>query len=130
VVVIWEALDYVCTERLQLNLMRTGEILAQHGELRWSPHLAAQLAAISISSVKRHLPLTPITHCRRQPRAPENRHQREIPAYCIARDIADPGHHEMDLVHHCGVATTGEYVYTVSFSTPMSCAFWSKTTRR
>ena len=111
--VIWEALDYVCAERLQPNLVSTGELLVQHGELHWSPRLAAQLAKISISSVQRHLPPVPVTHRRRKPRAPENRHQRVIPAYCIARDIADPGHLEMDLVHHCGAITEGEYVYTL-----------------
>lgn len=111
--VIWEALDYVCAERLQPSLVRTGELLAQHGELQWSPQLAAQLATISVSSVQRHLPPAPITHRRRKPRTPENRHQRELPAYCIARDIAEPGHLEMDLVHHCGAVTEGEYVYTL-----------------
>jgi transposase InsO family protein len=111
--VIWEALDYVCAERLQPNLVSTGELLVQHGELHWSPRLGAQLAKISISSVQRHLPPVPGTHRRRKPRAPENRHQRVIPAYCIARDIADPGHLEMDLVHHCGEITEGEYVYTL-----------------
>ena len=113
VAVIWEALDYVCAERLQPSLVSTGELLAQHGELHWSPSLAARLATISISSVQRHLPPAPLTHRRRKPRAPENRHQREIPAYCIARDIAAPGHLEMDLVHHCGATTEGEYVYTL-----------------
>jgi transposase InsO family protein len=113
VVVIWEALDYACAERLQPSLLSTGELLAQHAELQWSPSLAAQLAKISISSVQRHLPPAPVTHRRRKPQAPKNRHQRAIPAYCIARDIADPGHLEMDLVHHCGAATTGEYVYTL-----------------
>lgn len=112
-VVIWEALDYTCAERLQPNLVSTGELLAQHGALHWSPSLAAQLEKISISSVQRHLPPVPVTHRRRKPRAPENRHQRAISAYCIARDIPDPGHLEMDLVHHCGAATTGEYVYTL-----------------
>jgi len=111
--VIWEALDYVCAERLQPSLVSTGALLAQHEELHWSPSLAARLARISISSVQRHLPPVPVTHCRRKPRSLENRYQREIPAYCIARDIADPGHLELDLVHHCGAATVGEYAYTL-----------------
>ena len=110
---IWEALDYVCPERLQPNLVWAGQLLARHGELQWSPRLEAQLDAISISSVRRHLPATPATHHRRQPQPPENHHQREIPAYRIPRDVADPGHLEMDLVHHCGAATAGEYVYTL-----------------
>jgi hypothetical protein len=122
--VIWEALDYVCPERLQPNLISTGELLAAHGELALGPHVAAQLGKISISTVRRHLPPPPITHRRRKPRTSRNRHQREIPAYRIARDIAEPGHFEMDLVHHCGDATEGEYLYTlqlVDVATGWSC---------
>jgi transposase InsO family protein len=110
---IWKALDYVCPERLQPNLVSMGELLARHGELTWSPSLAAQLAQISISSVRRHLPPLPVTHRRRKSPAPENRHQRAMPAYRIARDIGEPGHLELDLVHHCGGATDGEYVHTL-----------------
>lgn len=110
---IWEALDYVCPERLQPNLVSTGKLLAKHDELRLSPQLEAKLAAISIATVRRHLPAAPATQRRRKPRAPENQYQREMPAYCIARDVAEPGHLEMDLVHHCGTATEGEYIYTL-----------------
>lgn len=110
---IWKALDYPCPERMQPNLIPTGQLLAQHGELVWSPHLEAQLAAISISTVRRHLPATSTPHHHRKPAAPQNRYQREMPAYRIARDIAEPGHLEMDLVHHCGAVTEGEYIYTL-----------------
>lgn len=122
--VIWEALDYVCPARLQPNLVSTGGLLAAHGELAWGPQLATQLGQISISTVRRHLPPPPATHRRPQPRTPENRHQQEIPAYRIPRDIAEPGHFEMDLVHHCGEATQGEYLYTlqlVDVATGWSC---------
>ena len=112
-VIIWETLDYICPLRLQPNLVSTGRALAQHGELTWSPHLEAQLARISVSSIGRHLPARPPEQRRRQPAAPPNRHQQAIPAYRIPRDIAEPGHCEIDLVHHCGASTQGEYVYTV-----------------
>jgi transposase InsO family protein len=110
---IWESLNYPCPERLQPSLIPIGQLLAQHGELVWSPHLEAQLAAISISTVRRHLPGTAAQHRRRKPTAPQNRYQREMPAYRIARDIAEAGHLEMDLVHHCGAVTKGEYIYTL-----------------
>lgn len=110
--IIWESLDYICPLRLQPNLVRAGRALAKHGELTWSPHLEAQLAQISVSSVGRHLPPRPPEQ-RRQPAAPPNRHQQAIPAYRIPRDIAEAGHFEIDLVHHCGASTHGEYVYTV-----------------
>lgn len=111
--VIWEASDYVCPERLQPNLVSLAELLARHGELALAPHLKAQLAQISFSTVRRHLPALPLAHRRRRPAAPPNRHQQVIPAYRIPRDTAEPGHFELDLVHHGGDSPEGEYVYTL-----------------
>lgn len=122
--VIWEALDYVCPARLQPNLVSTGELLAAHGELALGPYLATQLEKISISTVRRHLPSAPATHRRRKPQTPENQYQQALPAYRIPRDILEPGHFEMDLVHHCGDVTAGEYLYTlqlVDVATGWSC---------
>lgn len=110
--IIWETLDYICPQRLQPNLVSTGQWLAKHQELVWSPTLEAQLATISVSSIGRHLPPRPPEQRRRKPAAP-NRHQQEIPVYRIPRDIAEPGHFEIDLVHHCGERTQGEYLYTL-----------------
>jgi hypothetical protein len=110
---IWKALDYICAERLTPNLVDTAELLARHQELQLSPSLRAQLARINVSTVRRHLPAPPLTHRRRKPAAPANRHQQAIPAYRIPRDIGAPGHFELDLVHHCGTQTAGEYVYTL-----------------
>ena len=111
--VIWEALDYVCPLRLQPNLVSTGKLLARHHELQWSPQLETQLQEISVSTLRRHLPPTPHTHRRRRPRTPQNQYQQKIPAYRIPRDIPDPGHLELDLVHHCGALTEGHYVLTL-----------------
>lgn len=111
--VIWEASDYVCPERLHPQLMSLAELLADHEELHLSPYLRTQLAAISFSSVRRHLPPLPLAHRRRKPAVAPNRHQQAIPAYRIPRDIAEPGHLELDLVHHCGDKAEGEYVYTL-----------------
>lgn len=111
--VIWEASDYVCPERLQPNLVSLAELLARHGELALPPSLKAQLAQISFSTVRRHLPPLPLVHRRRQRPAAPNRHQQEIPAYRIPRDASAPGHCELDLVHHGGDTPSGEYVYTL-----------------
>ena len=111
--VIWEASDYVCPERLQPNLVSLAELLARHGELDLPPHLKAQLAQISFSTVRRHLPPLPLAHRRRQPAAAPNRHQQAIPAYRIPRDTSEAGHFELDLVHHGGATAHGEYVYTL-----------------
>lgn len=90
--VIWEASDYVCPERLQPNLVSLAELLARHGELALSPGLKAELAQISFSTVRRHLPPLPLVHRRRQWGAALNRHQQVMPAYRIPRDMREPGH--------------------------------------
>jgi hypothetical protein len=111
--VIWEAFDYICPERFTPHLVSMARCLARHQELQLGPQLEAQLAHISISTVRRHLPPQPLLHRRRTPTAPPNCHQRDLPAYRIDRDIAEPGHFELDLVHHCGGVTAGDYVYTL-----------------
>ena len=111
--VIWEASDYVCAERLQPSLVSLAELLARHGELALPPSLKAQLAQISFSTVRRHLPPLPLGHRRRQPPAAPNRHQQAIPAYRIPRDTPEAGHFELDLVHHGGDTPEGEYIYTL-----------------
>ncbi len=110
---IWEALDYVCPLRLQPRLVTLAVQLAQHGELELPPRLRQQLTTINASTVRRHLPPLPLVERRRPRPAAPNRHQQRIPAYRIARDIGTPGHLELDLVHHGGPTATGEYVYTL-----------------
>jgi hypothetical protein len=110
---IWEALDYVCPTRLTPHVVVTAERLAAHGELALPPSLHDALAAISISSVRRHLPPLPVLERRRRRPAPPNRHQQQIPAYRIPRDIGEPGHLELDLVHHSGSLPHGEFIYTL-----------------
>jgi len=112
--VIWEASDYICPERLQSNLISLAELLVKHGELHLTPALRQQLAQISFSTVRRHLPSShPLPERRRRPPTSPNRHQQAIPAYRIPRDIAAAGHCELDLVHHCGDKAEGEYLYTL-----------------
>ena len=113
IVLIWEATDYVCAERLTSNLVMLAELLETHGELKLTPTLRRQLSQVSIATVRRHLPSMPLVHRQRKPRPPLNQYQRQIPTRIIPRDTAEPGHFEMDLVHHCGARATGEYIYTL-----------------
>ena len=113
--VIWESLDYVCAERLTPGLVPTAQLLAQHGELRLTPELERQLGQISVATVQRHLTRlaqdTP-----RLPRkgpTPANRVARAIPMRRIPWDEREPGHFEVDLVHHSGPSTAGEYLHTL-----------------
>lgn len=110
-------LDYPCGERLQPALTSTARALADHGELLLSPGLLERLDRISLSTVWRmvqrmrrdgHLPRL----ARGRPSAP-NALTRHIPAGRLPHPLPEPGHFEVDLVHHCGETPSGQYVHTL-----------------
>lgn len=113
--VIAESLDWVCAERLQPNLVWMAEQLEQHGEVTMSSAVREQLGQISVSSVRRLL----AGQRRDRPRLPRGRPERTkaltraVPAGRIAWEQAQPGHFEVDLVHHCGISASGHYVHTL-----------------
>jgi hypothetical protein len=113
--VIYESLDYICAERLTPNLLWMAEQLARHGELETSPELLAKLEQISISTVKRILRRMRQDEARLPRKGPRraNTRLRDIPMKRIAWDTVTPGHFEVDLVHHCGPTTSGEYMCTL-----------------
>lgn len=113
--VIWESLDFICAERLTPTLVTTARQLVAHGELALTPEVETQLGAISRASVQRRL-----DHLTRDtPRLPRkgpqeaNHLAREIPTRRIPWDEAEPGHFEVDLVHHSGPSTHGTYLHTL-----------------
>ena len=113
--VIADSLDNICPERLTPNLVWMAEHLARHGEMEVTQALLKQLGQISISTVGRRLKRTR----QDQPRLPRRRSPRtrkltqEIPMKRIPWDEQEPGHFEVDLVHHCGPLAEGEYVHTL-----------------
>jgi len=113
--VIWESLDYVCAERLTPALVETARQLARHGELAVTPDLLEQLGRISVATVQRRLTRLGQDTCRLPRRGPKRANQvaRAIPMQRIPWDIAEPGHFEVDLVHHSGPSTSGDYVHTL-----------------
>jgi hypothetical protein len=115
--VISESLDYICAERLTPQLVPMAKHLATHGELQPSDDLLAQLARISVSTVRRRLQKFERLECWRLPRrsSPQQRNPltHDIPAERIPWDQPEPGHFEVDLVHHCGDSASGHYVHTV-----------------
>lgn len=113
--VIAESLDYVCAERLTPNLLWMAEHLAVHGELEVSPSLLDQLKQISVSTVGRKLKRIRQDRPRLPRKGPERANQatRGIPMKRIPWDEQQPGHFEVDLVHHCGPSAAGEYVHTL-----------------
>jgi hypothetical protein len=119
--VIWESLDFVCAERLTPALVPTARLLARHGELHLTEELVAHLMCISRASVQRRL--TRLTQDVRQlsrlPRpGPERANRanallRRVPMGRIPWNETEPGHFEVDLVHHGGSEPAGEYVHTL-----------------
>jgi hypothetical protein len=113
--VIAESMDYICAERLTPNLVWLAEHLAAHGELVATPELLAKLETISLSTVRRILRRIRQDEPRLPRKGPTsaNRVAREVPMAKIPWHEAQPGHLEIDLVHHCGPSTEGEYAHTL-----------------
>jgi hypothetical protein len=112
--VIWESLDYVCAERLTPALVSTAEQLARHGELAVTAEVLEQLGRISVSSVQRRLSRLGQDTMRLPRRGPDraNKVAKAIPMRRIPWDTTEPGHFEIDLVHHSGPSSSGEFVHT------------------
>jgi len=110
-----EAVDYICAERLQPNLVWLAEHLAQHGELELAPGQLDQLTRMSVSTLRRRLQRLSQDQPRlpRKRSQPANRSLRDIPMRRIPWDEPRPGHFEVDLVHHCGLSASGQYVHTL-----------------
>jgi hypothetical protein len=115
--VISETLDYICAERLTPHLVAMAQELASHGELELCPGLLERLGRISVSTVRRRLKKFAQLEQWRLPRrrGPRQRNPvtRNIPARRIAWNEPEPGHFEVDLVHHCGASASGHYVHTI-----------------
>jgi hypothetical protein len=111
--VIAESLDYICAERLTPHLVWMATHLASHGEMETSPELLEQLVQVSISTVKRRLKRVRQDQCtlprRKGPRR-VNKLLKGIPMIRIPWDEQEPGHFEVDMVHHCGPVAAGDYV--------------------
>ncbi len=113
--VIAESLDHICAERLQPNLVWMAQHLAAHGELLVSDDLLEKLGRVSVSTVRRLLARQPRDRPRLPRKGPEqaNRLAREIPAQRLPWQLQEPGHFEVDLVHHCGISASGHYIHTL-----------------
>ncbi len=113
--VIAESYDYICAERLQPNLVVMAQQLAAHGELQVSAGLLERLGQISVPTVRRILQRISQDEPRLPRRGPEpaNQATRDIPMRRIPWDESEPGHFEVDLVHHCGSDASGSYVHTL-----------------
>ena len=113
--VIAESHDYICAERLQPTLVRMASHLARHGEIEASPRLLDQLSRISVSTLRRILKRLGQDEPRLPRKGPSqaNRVARDIPMKRIPWNEQQPGHFEVDAVHHCGQSSAGHYVHTI-----------------
>jgi len=113
--VIAESYDYICAERLQPSLPAMAEHLAAHGELELSPQLRQQLGQVSIPTVRRITARLQQDQARLPQKGPEQANQaaRQVPIKHIAWSESDPGHFEVDMVHHSGASAAGQFVHTL-----------------
>jgi hypothetical protein len=113
--VIVESTDYICAERLTPNLAWLAKHLAAHGELTISDRLLEQLERISVSTVERILARLrqDEPRLRRRRRSHPRNLLRDVPMKRLPWQEREPGHFEVDLVHHCGYSTSGDYVHTI-----------------
>jgi hypothetical protein len=114
--VVAESLDYICGKRLKPALLSTAQDLQRHGELSLSPEVEASLAEISASTIDRLLGKHKAQLPRRLPRKAPTRAAQVLAAVPMQRipwDEREPGHLEVDLVHHSGPATTGDYIHSL-----------------
>ena len=113
--IIAESTDYICAERLTPNLTWLARHLAAHGELTVTVQLLEQLDCISISSVERVLARIRQDEPRLPRQGPKHRNRllRDVPMTRISWQEREPGHFEVDLVHHCGPTASGDYLHTI-----------------
>jgi hypothetical protein len=113
--VITESTDHICAERLTPNLPWLAKQLAAHGELTLSDQLLEQLERISVSTVDRILArLRQDEPWLRRKRPKQTKSLlRDVPMKRIPWQEQEPGHFEVDLVHHCGRTASGDYVHTL-----------------
>lgn len=124
---LWEATYYVCAERLQPVVLELADRLEHHHQLTLEPTIRAQLGAVSVSTVERHL--RPLRADLRRHMPSYNHGQpalrREVPVVVGAwKELDRPGLCEADLVSHCGPFAPGEWAYTVTVTD--ICTGWTE----
>jgi hypothetical protein len=110
-----QALDYPCAERLQPVLLSTVKNLARWEDLHLTPEQEEKLTKISVATLRRILNSLHRDKPRPAPHSLQDRNpwRKEVPMLRLPYDLDEPGHMEVDLVHHCGLSASGEYVHTL-----------------
>jgi len=115
IMVVWEALDHPCAERLHPVLLQTAEVLSKHGELHLCANVRQLLASISRSTLARMLTKSrSIKRYRMSPPRRRTHLQSQVPVERYQSGELRPGALEADLVEHNGGSSIGHFVYTLS----------------
>lgn len=115
IVQVWESLDYICARRLTPSLLKMARHLAKLGVLVLTAEVEKQLARISVATMERWLRRHRSAKARLPRPGLRRTHQvtKGVPMKRITWDIKDPGHFEVELVHHSGESSAGEYGHTL-----------------
>src|SRR6266536_277069 len=115
IVQVWESLDYICAERLTPALLATAVHLERFGVVHLTDELQGQLVSISRATVERLLNKHRSDRLRLSQKGPQRANQvsKNVPMGRLPWNIKEPGHFEVDLVHHCGTSTAGDYLHTL-----------------
>jgi hypothetical protein len=115
IVRVWESRDYICAERLTPGLLTMAEHLARFEPLGLTSQVQEHLATISRATVARILRKYRSRMRRLPQKGAERANQvtKGVPMGRIPWNIGEPGHFEVDLVHHSGESTAGIYGHTI-----------------
>lgn len=117
---IAHTLDYICAERLKPQLLSTAENLIRFGHLVVEEHTLEKLSKISVSTLKRILPIIEKAKgkiaANQPPKPRRNSIKEAYPMKRIDYKMPTPGHFETDLVLHCGDNLSGEYINTIQMT--------------
>jgi hypothetical protein len=115
IVRVWESRDYICAERLTPSPLTMAQHLARFEPHGLTAQAEAQLATISRATVGRISRKYRARRVRLPQKGAERANQvtKGVPMGRIPWDIGEPGHFEVDLVHHSGESTAGLYGHTI-----------------
>jgi len=118
ITVIAGAHDWICARRLLPTLLRTARDMIVWQELQVESDVLAKLGKISLSTLGRILPeIRPKESLpRAYPGRPaETKAQQAVPETIIPWHETEPGHFEVDLVHHGVPDEDGHLICTIQF---------------
>jgi len=115
ILLVWEALDYPCAERLHPVLLQTAALLVQHDALHLCADVRQLLTSISKSTLARMLHKSrSIKRHRMSPPRRRTRLESQVPVDRYKSGELRPGALEADLVEHNGGSSLGHFAYTLS----------------